>query len=119
MNKKFEVFAAVVYSTLGRGPKQAKSRKRLCEELKCNDRALRKAIEYLRIDFPILSRDDGKGYYLADITNEGKNDAARWVKRQNKRVKSIKMSTSGARKFCHDTHRKKQIPGQISMFGGE
>ena len=47
---------------------------------------LRKGIEILRLDYAILSRDDGKGYYLPETTDAGRADAKRWSKRQDRRV---------------------------------
>ena len=61
--KEFDIFKAHVYNHLGVGHKNAKGRRQLCRELKCGDRILRKAIEELRRDYPILTRDDGHTLY--------------------------------------------------------
>ena len=107
--KEFENFKAHVYNHLGIGHKNAKGRRQLCRELK-----LRKAIEELRRDYPILTRDDGNGYYLPETTEEGREDARRWVARQNRRIVSIRAATAGAKKFSKP---RKDTPGQLSMFG--
>lgn len=112
--KEFENFKAHVYNHLGVGHQNAKGRRQLCRDLKCGDRVLRKAIEELRRDYPILTRDDGKGYYLPETTEEGREDARRWVARQNRRIVSIRAATAGAKKFSKP---RKDMPGQLSMFG--
>lgn len=112
--KEFDIFKAHVYNSLGIGHQNAKGRRQLCSELKCSDRVLRKAIEELRRDYPILTRDDGKGYYLAETTEEGREDARRWINRQNRRIVSIRAATAGAKKFSKP---RKDTPGQLSMFG--
>lgn len=117
MKNEFTVFTYAVYNTLGVGHKNAMTRKELCMRLKCSDRLLRRAIEILRKKHPILTRDDGSGYYLATTDADGVQDALSWLRRQNRRIRSIKESESGAVKFVGNK-RKFQVPGQIDMFGG-
>ena len=82
---------------------------------------LRKGIEILRLDYAILSRDDGKGYYLPETTDAGRADAKRWSKRQDRRVQAIRAAQAGALKFATGWKEPKGIYGQISMFrdGGQ
>lgn len=61
---EMEIFTSALYNALGVGHKNAQTRRELCKRLGCSDRMLRKGIEILRLDYAILSRDDGKGYYL-------------------------------------------------------
>lgn len=60
----------------------------------------RKGIEILRLDYAILTRDDGKGYYLPETTDAGRADAKRWSKRQDRRVQAIRVAQAGALKFA-------------------
>lgn len=112
---KFELFTFSVYKSLGVGHNNALTRRDLCQKLGCGDRALRRSIEKLRENYPVLSLDDGSGYYLADTSEAGRQEAAAWVKRQNSRIKSIKQSKSGAVKFLGQKI-KKGFPGQLTMF---
>lgn len=84
-------------------------------------RMLRKGIEILRLDYAILTRDDGKGYYLPETTDAGRADAKRWSKRQDRRVQAIRAAQAGALKFATGWKEPKGIYGQISMFrdGGQ
>ena len=78
---------------------------------------LRKGIEILRLDYAILSRDDGKGYYLPETTDVGRADARRWARRQDRRVEAIRASQAGALKFIGMGRREpKGVYGQLSMF---
>lgn len=113
---EFEVFTYSVYNALGIGRENAQTRQELCQKLRCGDRSLRRAIEALRQEYPILTQDDGRGYYLPPTTPEGRQEASRWAARQDKRVKSIRMSQRGARRFAGGA-RSRGVPGQISMFG--
>ena len=73
-------------------------------------------IEILRLDYAILTRDDGKGYYLPETTDAGRADAKRWSKRQDRRVQAIRAAQAGALKFATGWKEPKGIYGQISMF---
>lgn len=114
--KDFEVFAFAVYNALGIGHKNAQTRRELCQKLKCGDRTLRRAIELLRRDYAILSCDDGRGYYLPETTEEGREETKRWLMRQTSRVISIKTAQAGAMKFVGRKSRRKDVPGQLHMF---
>lgn len=116
MTKDFEVFTYSVYNALGIGHDNAQTRRELCRKLKCGDRSLRRAIEVLRQDYPILTQDDGRGYYLPDTTPEGRQEAARWSSKQDKRIRSIRAAQRGARRFAEGV-KGKGVPGQLSMFG--
>lgn len=78
---EMEIFTSALYNALGVGHKNAQTRRELCKRLGCSDRMLRKGIEILRLDYAILTRDDGKGYYLPETTDAGRADAKRWSKR--------------------------------------
>lgn len=114
--KEFDVFIYAVYNALGVGYQNALTRRELCQKLKCGDRALRKAIEELRRDYPILTQDDGQGYYLPETTPEGREDAAHWIRRQNRRIQSIKAAQSGALRFIGPRRHRREMLGQFSMF---
>ena len=86
----YDTFIYSVYNALGVGPKNAVTRRELCARLRCGDRLLRQAIEDLRHDRVILTDDNGTGYYIPTYNKEGRAQAARWIARQKKRVKSIK-----------------------------
>ena len=77
---------------------------------------IREAIEALRYDKVILNLDNGDGYYIPDSTPQGRQEAAVWLAKQDRRMRSMKYSTRGARRFvAHD--KKRDMPGQINMFG--
>ena len=97
---EMEIFTSALYNALGVGHKNAQTRRELCKRLGCSDRMLRKGIEILRLDYAILSRDDGKG----------------WSKRQDRRVQAIRAAQAGALKFATGWKEPKGIYGQISMF---
>ena len=63
---EMEIFTSALYNALGVGHKNAQTRRELCKRLGCSDRMLRKGIEILRLDYAILSRDDGKGLPAGD-----------------------------------------------------
>ena len=88
----FELFTYSVYNALGVGHQNAQTRRELCQKLHCGDRSLRRAIEALRRNYAILSKDDGKGYYLPETSEAGRDEARQWLKRQNDRMHSIKAS---------------------------
>ena len=118
---EMEIFTSALYNALGVGHKNAQTRRELCKRLGCSDRMLRKGIEILRLDYAILTRDDGKGYYLPETTDAGRADAKRWSKRQDRRVQAIRAAQAGALKFATGWKEPKGIYGQISMFrdGGQ
>lgn len=113
----FEIFTCSVYNALGVGHTNAQTRRQLCQKLHCGDRTLRKAIETLRRDYAILSRDDGRGYYLPETTEEGREETKQWLRRQGSRIKSIKTAQAGAMRFAGRKRHQKEVPGQINMFG--
>ena len=117
MTKDFELFTYSVYNALGVGHENAQTRRELCQKLRCGDRSLRRAIEALRQDYPILTQDDGRGYYLPPTTPEGRREAARWAAKQEKRIRSIRAAQRGAKRFSSGNRRRKNgVPGQLSMF---
>lgn len=118
---EMEIFTSALYNALGVGHKNAQTRRELCKRLGCSDRMLRKGVEILRLDYAILTRDDGKGYYLPETTDAGRADAKRWSKRQDRRVQAIRAAQAGALKFATGWKEPKGIYGQISMFrdGGQ
>ena len=79
---------AAVYNALGTGHKNARTRAELCAALGCNDRELREAIEALRWERPIITNDDGTGYYIPTQDSRGWAEASMWLSRQNKRHKT-------------------------------
>ena len=111
-----EIFTSALYNALGVGHKNAQTRRELCKRLGCSDRMLRKGIEILRLDYAILTRDDGKGYYLPETTDAGRADAKRWSKRQDRRVQAIRAAQAGALKFATTRRETKGVYGQLSMF---
>ena len=113
---EMEIFTSALYNALGVGHKNAQTRRELCKRLRCSDRMLRNGIEILRIDYAILSRDDGKGYYLPEITDAGRADARRWARRQERRVEAIRTAQAGALKFATTRREPKGVYGQLSMF---
>lgn len=115
----FEIIKYSVYNALGVSYKNALTRRELCRKTGCNDRTLRKAIESLRQDHPILSRDDGRGYYLPETTEEGREETERWIGRQNSRINSIKAAQTGAKKFVRKKKKRtNNMPSQINVFTG-
>ena len=112
---EMEIFTSALYTALGVGHKNAQTRRELCKRLGCSDRMLRKGIEILRLDYAILSRDDGKGYYLPEITDAGRADARRWARRQERRVEAIRAAQAGALKFATTRREPKGVYGQLSM----
>ena len=96
---KYTDLEKAVYNALGVGHKNARSRSELCGLIGCNDRQLREAIEALRWDYPIITNDDGTGYYIPTQDSRGWAEASMWLARQGKRQESIKRATRGARLF--------------------
>ena len=118
---KTEELEAIVYNALKVGKENALSRLDLMAITHLNDRRIRAAIESLRHEKAILTIPGGNGYYLPPDTDQGRNEAVRWIVQQNKRIKSIREAQRGAREFAGSEskkHKINQIPGQISMFGG-
>lgn len=109
------VLNAVVYNAIGVGHENATTRTQLKIATGCNDRMIRQVIEELRHDFVILNRDDGRGYYIPEPTAAGRRDAAGWITRQNRRIKSIRDATQGARDFVRPV-KDKSIDGQMDIF---
>ncbi len=119
---EMEIFTSAVYNALRVGHKNARTRRELCEALGCSDRALRDRIKKLREKYTILTRDDGKGYYLPEKTDAGFADVKRWKRRQQHRINEIMASLRGAELFLNERRKEpKGIYGQISMFrdGGQ
>lgn len=99
---------AAVYNAIGVGRENATSRGDL----------VRRAIEILRYDRPILTADNGKGYYIPLSNDQGRKEAERWVETQNRRCKSIRTAERGAKRFAKQGIKNGQIAGQLSLFGG-
>ncbi len=99
MDIGYDTFIYSVYNALGVGPKNAVTRRELCARLRCGDRLLRQAIEDLRHDRVILTDDNGTGYYIPTYNKEGRAQAARWIARQKKRVKSINRRFAAQRRL--------------------
>jgi hypothetical protein len=109
---------AAVYNAIGVGRENATSRGDLVRQTGLPDRAVRRAIEILRYDRPILTADNGKGYYIPLSNDHGRKEAERWVETQNRRCKSIKTAERGAKRFAKQGIKNGQIAGQLSLFGG-
>lgn len=105
---KYTDFEKSVYNALNIGPTNAKTRKELCAAVGCSDRKLRLAIEVLRHDYPILTDDDGKGYYLPTSDDRGRKQAVSWLKRQEIRRISIWRAMRGTRRFIQGTEQRKK-----------
>ena len=114
--KNSDVIQCAVYNDLGVGKQNAISRAELSRITGYKDRRIREAIEALRHIRPILNLDDGDGYYIPDTTPQGRQEAALWLSRQDRRIQSMKDATTGARRFLNKK-KSKDVPGQISMFG--
>ena len=96
---KYTDLEKAVYNALGVGHKNARSRSELCSLVGCNDRCLREAIEPLRWNYPIITNDDGTGYYIPTADERGRSQAAGWLRRQRRRRDAIAQATRGARLF--------------------
>lgn len=88
-----------IYNALSVSYESARTRRELCRAVGCNDRKLREAIESLRRDFPIISNDDGTGYYIPSPDETGRSQAAGWLERQRRRGNAIRRATRGAQLF--------------------
>lgn len=106
---------AVVFNAIGIGHDNATTRSQLRIKTGYNDRLIRQAIEELRTEYVILNRDDGRGYYIPEPTAAGRRDTAGWITRQNRRIKSIRDATQGARAFVQPL-KDKSIDGQMDIF---
>ena len=109
---------AAVYNAIGVGRENATRRSDLVRQTGLPDRAVRRAIEILRYDRPILTADNGKGYYIPLSNDQGRRETERWVETQNRRCKSIKTAERGAKRFAKQGTKSGQIVGQLSLFGG-
>lgn len=114
--KNFTIIQCAVYNALKIGKENAMSRDELILATGYTDRRIREAIEALRHIRPILNLDDGDGYYIPDMTPQGRQEAALWLSRQDRRIQSMKDATRGVRRFLNKK-KSKDVPGQISMFG--
>ena len=122
MKQKIKELEAAVYNALGVGKEKALSRAELVAITQSNDRQVRAVIDSLRHEKAILTLPGGNGYYLPPDTDQGRNEAVRWIVQQNKRIKSIREAQRGAREFAgseSNKHKITQVPGQINMFGGK
>ena len=108
---EYEILKCAVYNAIGVGRANAASRSEICRKVGCGDRMLRRVIEDLRYDRPIVTDDNGKGYYIPETTKEGKAATAFWISRQEKRIRSIRKAMAGANQFIND-----DIPGQMDLF---
>lgn len=119
--KRSDEIQAIVYNALGIGKENAISRQTLSQITGVGDRQIREAIEALRHDNAILALESGKGYYIPPRTPQGRQEAAKWIAQQNRRVRSIKAAQSGAKAFVDEAKPRKAdgIPGQMSMYGGD
>lgn len=81
---------ATVYNAIGVGKENATSRRELCRVTGLPDRAVRKAIEILRYDRPILTADNGLGYYIPRTDAQGRREAVRWIETQDKKMQKHK-----------------------------
>lgn len=108
--KNFGLIQCNVYNALEVGRGNAISRAELSGITGYSDRRIREAIEALRNDKVIINLDNGDGYYIPDQTPQGRHEAALWLARQDRRMKSIKASTRGARRFVIGV-KSKGIPG--------
>ncbi|MFQ8841808.1 MAG: hypothetical protein ACLR8P_13730 [Clostridium fessum] len=118
---EMEIFTSALYNALGVGYKNAQTRRSCASGLDAAIGCSARGVEILRLDYAILTRDDGKGYYLPETTDAGRADAKRWSKRQDRRVQAIRAAQAGALKFATGWKEPKGIYGQISMFrdGGQ
>lgn len=114
--KDFDVIQCAVYNALGVGKQNAVSRAELSRITGYRDRRIREAIEAMRYSKVIINLDNGDGYYIPDPTPQGRREAAAWLARQDRRMRSMKAATRGARRFVTGI-RSKEIPGQMNMFG--
>nr|DAY15504.1 MAG TPA: GTP-sensing transcriptional pleiotropic repressor CodY, wHTH, transcriptional regulator, CodY [Caudoviricetes sp.] len=110
---------ATVYNAIGVGKENATSRRELCRVTGLPDRAVRKAIEILRYDRPILTADNGLGYYIPRTDAQGRREAVRWIETQDRRCRSIKTAERGAKRFARNMKPPdKEKYEQLSLFGG-
>lgn len=91
-----------ILESLGFGYENARTRRDLCLALNVTDRDLRRAIEVLRRDYPIINRDDGAGYYRPAHNLEGLIDMTIWLAKQTHRIESIRASQEGAIKKINE-----------------
>ena len=115
-SKNLETDKYAVYNALGVGKEQAVSRRELSSRTGIRDRGVREAIEALRSDMAVLNLERGKGYYIPEPTAQGKREAAQWLARQERRVRSLKAAQRGARRFLAGC-KSRQVPGQLNNFG--
>lgn len=100
---------ATVYNAIGVGKENATSRRE----------SVRKAIEILRYDRPILTADNGLGYYIPRTDAQGRREAVRWIETQDRRCRSIKTAERGAKRFARNMKPPdKEKYEQLSLFGG-
>lgn len=119
--KVTSVAKATVYNAIGVSRENATTRQELCRITGYPDRTVRKIIEILRYDRPILTADNGHGYYIPRTDAEGRQEATKWIEAQDRRCKSIKTALRGAKRFTRQGIRPpmKDIVGQLSLFGDE
>ncbi len=78
------------------GRENAVKRTTLSNQLGRTDREVRKWIEGLRREIPILNFQDGRGYFQPDNIK----DVERWIRQEEKRIRMIQASLTGAKRWC-------------------
>lgn len=68
------------------GSSAAISRRELADSIGCSDRAVRRTIEDLRLDYPICSNNKTGGYYFPEDSPAGRADAREFVQPQTSRA---------------------------------
>lgn len=80
------------------GSKNAITREELSRRSGIGDRAVRELIHQARRNTPILNMQDGKGYYIPDLTDpEDVENLERYVRQEENRLKSTGWALKAAR----------------------
>lgn len=103
-NDKYQGAAERILPYIGVGRENAVKRRFLRTMSGLGDRAMRKGIERLREDYPIVNMQDGAGYYLTYDPSE----LLRFIKQQHSRAVENIASTLGAEKELEKANQEKK-----------
>ena len=84
------------------GRENAVSRKQLADRTGMNDREVRRAIETARGETPVISREDGGGYFLPRKDPEDIEAVNGYVMRERKRAVSVLDNLGAAERWLMD-----------------
>lgn len=104
-----------VFGLIQYGAENAIGRAELCRRSGLDDRKVRKAIEELRRDYPVV-HTPGKGYFIARIGNhDDQMQALAYFKREQARMKRIAWNARGLQRYLGPIATGEIMAGQEAL----